>query len=72
MSYRKGEITLLAMIRKLQEDVRLLKDQSGTTRTNSIRLGNLVIEAYPRPPATPTSLKITNKSTGVVTLIPAP
>jgi hypothetical protein len=69
MSHRKGQITLLSMIRKLQEDVRLLKDQSGTTRTNSIRLGNLVIEADPRPPGIPTSLKITNMSTGLITLI---
>jgi hypothetical protein len=69
MSFRNEEQTLLEMIRSLQDEVKLLKSHNGNTRTNSIRLGNLVIEQDPRPPAVPTSLKITNMSTGLVTNI---
>lgn len=71
MSFRGPDTRFILMLRTLQDRVRKLENQRNTNAVNSIRLGNLVLEADPRS-GTPTSLKITNKSTGIVTLIATP
>lgn len=59
MTIRNIDQNLVQMIRDLQEEVRLLKSNVGSTRLNSIRLGNWVLEAIDD-----SLVKMTNIETG--------
>lgn len=59
MTIRNVDQNLVQMIRDLQEEVRLLKSNVGSTRLNSIRLGNWVLEAVDD-----SLVKMTNITTG--------
>lgn len=72
MSYRREPENVQQLIRSLEDRIKKLENDQGNHRLNQVRIGNLLIEADPRYPGTPTGLKITNKSTGIVTILPTP
>lgn len=73
MSYRRDPQNIQQLIRDLDDRIRRLESGGEANhRINQLRIGNLLIEADPRFPATPTGLKITNISTGIITLVPTP
>lgn len=72
MTYRRYPDTIREILRDIEDRLRRLEHEDRSVRRNSIRIGNLVLEADPRPPAAATSLKITNLDSGTVTSIPTP
>lgn len=64
MSFRQTDPNIIAIIRSLEADIRALKAQLGSTRQNSIRLGNWVLEAE-----SDEKVRMTNVKTGKVTYV---